>query len=181
MTSPSGDGYTLSFELPNVGVGPDPLSVADLVSDVDFAVMVFLRDYHCPHCQEQVNSLSQAASDFNQHNTAVVPVLPESRERAAKWRDSFDRPFPFPLLADAHNRVADQYNQPTRYGIVGQIHDILGRLPKTVILDTRGDEAEVVYTHSGKGVTDRPDIEDLLATVRDLQETFVFDCMLVDC
>jgi len=34
------------FELPNVGVGPDPLSMADVIAAADFAVLLFLRDYH---------------------------------------------------------------------------------------------------------------------------------------
>jgi len=89
--------------------------------------------------------------------------------------------FPFPLLADGEKAVADRYDQPTRYGALGRIHDLIGRLPKAVVLDARGGDAEVVYTHSGEAAADRPDVETLLGEVEQLQETFVFDCTLVDC
>lgn len=41
--------------------------------------------------------------------------------------------------------------------------------------------AEVVYTYEGDSVDDRPAVETLVAEVDQLQETFVFDCTLVDC
>jgi len=177
----SGDEAVPAFELPNVGVGPDPLSLADLIENVQFAVLLFLRDYHCPHCKAQVQALGEAATAFNDHDAVVVPILPEPQERAAAWRDGFEMSFPFPLLADGEKSVAEKYDQPTRYGALGGLHDLLGRLPKAVILDTRGDDAEVVYTHRGDAVDDRPDVATLLEQVEQLQETFVFDCTLVDC
>jgi len=62
-----------AFELPNVGVGPDPLSLADLTENVQFAVLLFLRDYHCPHCRAQIRALGEAALAFNEHDAAVPP------------------------------------------------------------------------------------------------------------
>lgn len=169
------------FELPNVGVGPDPLSMADVVGTADFAVLLFLRDYHCPKCRSQVESVTGKARRFNELNTVVVPILPESRDRAMSWRDNFEERFPFPLLADGDKRVAEAYDQPTRFGSVGAIHDMLGRLPQSLIIDTRGDDPEVVFTHRGDAVDDRPTVTELLTEVEDVQESFVFDCSLVDC
>ncbi|WP_018257270.1 peroxiredoxin family protein [Halomicrobium katesii] len=167
------------FELPNVGVGPDPLSLDRLVDRVDFAVLLFLRDYHCPKCKQQVQTLAEEARQFAELDAAVLPILPEPVERAGEWQSQFD--LPFPLLADPEKDVADEYDQPTRYGKLGEIHDLIGRLPESVILDTRGDEAEIVYTYQGDDLGDRPDIETLVAEIDTLQETFVFDCSLVDC
>lgn len=171
----------LDFELPNVGVGPDPLSLADVTDASDFAVLLFLRDYHCPKCKAQVSEISEHARRFNELKTAVLPILPEPRERAADWRDTVVEEFPFPLLADGEKRVADQYDQPTRYGPVGALHDLLGRLPQAVVLDTRGENAEVIFTHRGDAIDDRPAAEELIGTVEDVQESFVFDCSLVEC
>jgi len=167
------------FELPNVGVGPDPLSLEHAVQEVDFAVLLLLRDYHCPKCKNQVRTLAAHARQFAELNAVVLPVLPEPVERAEQWQEQFD--LPFPLLADPGKNLAEKYDQPTRYGTFGKLHDLIGRLPESVILDTRGEMAEIVYTYEGESTGDRPDVETLVREIDDLQETFVFDCTLVDC
>jgi len=167
------------FELPNVGIGPDPLSLDRVVQRVDFAVLLLLRDYHCPKCKNQVQTLAEEARQFAELNAVVLPVLPEPVERAEEWQEQFD--LPFPLLADPDKNVADKYDQPTRYGKLGSLHDLIGRMPESVVLDTRGEEAEVVYTYEGESPGDRPEIETLVDEIDQLQETFVFDCSLVDC
>jgi len=167
------------FELPNVGIGPDPLSLERVVQRVDFAVLLLLRDYHCPKCKHQVQTLAEEARQFAELNAVVLPVLPEPVERAAEWREQFD--LPFPLLADPDKHIADKYDQPTRYGKLGALHDLIGRMPESVILDTRGDEAEIVYTYEGESPGDRPAVETLVDEIDQFQETFVFDCSLVDC
>ncbi|WP_153554642.1 peroxiredoxin [Halomicrobium sp. LC1Hm] len=167
------------FELPNVGVGPDPLSLERVVDRVDFAVLLLLRDYHCPKCKRQVRELAESARQFAELNAAVLPVLPEPTERASEWGSQFD--LPFPLLADPDKEVGEAYEQPTRFGKLGEVHDMIGRMPESVILDTRGDDAEIVYTHEGESPGDRPEIATLVDEIDQLQETFVFDCSLVDC
>jgi peroxiredoxin Q/BCP len=169
------------FELPNVGVGPDPLSLAEVADVSDFAVLLFLRDYHCPKCKAQVESLTQKAKAFSERNAAVLPILPESAARAESWKDNFEGAFPFPLLADESKAVADSYDQPTQYGALGSLHDLIGRLPQSIILDTREEAPEVIFTHRGESAADRPEATDLIGAVEDVQESFVFDCSLVDC
>lgn len=176
---PAGDAIAPDFELPNVGVGPDPLSLDRVVERVDFAVLLLLRDYHCPKCKNQVQTLAEEAKQFAEQNAVVLPVLPEPVERAEVWQEQFD--LPFPLLADPDKEIADKYDQPTQFGALGKIHDLIGRLPESVILDTRSDKAEIVYTHEGDSPGDRPEISTLVEEISDLQETFVYDCSLVDC
>jgi peroxiredoxin Q/BCP len=168
-----------AFELPNVGVGPDPLSLERVGDTADFVVLLLLRDYHCPKCKAQVRTLAESARAFAELNAVVVPVLPEPVDRAASWGAAFD--LPFPLLADPEKRVADRYDQPTQYGKLGELHDLLGRLPESVVLDTRGERPEVVATFGGDSPGDRPAVETLVDEIERLQETFVFDCSLVDC
>jgi len=167
------------FELPNAGNGPDPLSLARVVEQVDFAVLLLLRDYHCPKCKNQVQTLAEHAREFAELNAVVLPVLPEPVERAQQWQEQFD--LPFPLLADPEKNVAEKYDQPTQYGKLGELHDLIGRLPESVVLDTRADEAEIVFTYEGDSPGDRPEISTLLDEIDSLQETFVYDCSLVDC
>jgi peroxiredoxin Q/BCP len=167
------------FELPNVGVGPDPLTLAAIREQADFAVLLLLRDYHCPKCKAQVRTVAEQAESFAELNTVVVPILPEPRERAADWQASFD--LPFPLLADPEKAVAATYDQPTRFGALGRLHDMIGRMPESLGVDLRGDDAEIVFTYEGTTPDDRPDVETLLDEVDALQESFVFDCDLVEC
>ena len=177
--SPAEGVVAPGFELRNVGVGPDPLSLDRVVHRVDFAVLLLLRDYHCPKCKNQVRALAQEARQFAELNAVVLPVLPEPVERAEEWQAEFD--LPFPLLADPEKDVADKYDQPTQFGVLGRLHDFVGRLPEAAILDTRGDEAEMVYTHEGDSPGDRPEVATLVDEIEALRETFVFDCSLVDC
>jgi len=178
---PSNSHAVPEFELRNVGVGPDPLSMADVVGAADFAVLLFLRDYHCPKCKSQVEAVTSEAGRFSDRNAVVLPILPESRDRALSWKDNFEETFPFPLLADGDKRVAEAYDQPTRFGSVGKLHDMLGRLPQSLIVDTRGEDPEVVFAYRGDAVDDRPTVSELLTAVANVQESFVFDCSLVDC
>lgn len=167
-----------SFELRNAGIGPDPLSL-EMTSDlVDFAIVLLLRDYHCPKCRAQVQRVAEKAENIQRRDTAVLPVLPDSHEKAAQWQDEYD--LPFPLLADPAGKVGDDYDQPRRFGVFGKVHDVIGRMPKAVVLDLR-DDPVIVDDHDGSTPGDRPSIESLLETVDDLREEFVFDCDLVEC
>ncbi len=166
------------FELRNAGAGPDPLSLARVAETVDFAILLLLRDYHCPKCRAQVQRVAEKAQDIERGDAAVIAVLPDAYERAQSWQTSYD--LPFPLLADPGADVNDEYDQPTRFGAIGRLHGLVGRMPKAIVLDLRGDR-EVAYTYEGSTPGDRPEIEDLFAQVDDLKAGFVFDCDLVEC
>jgi peroxiredoxin Q/BCP len=166
------------FELRNAGVGPDPLSLDMIAETVDFAILLLLRDYHCPKCRAQVTRVAAKAETIERRDTAVVPVLPDGYEKASDWQSEFD--LPFPLLADPTGEVGDAYDQQRRFGLLGQLHDVIGRMPKAVVLDLR-DDPEIIEAIDGDTPGDRPALEDLLAPIDDLREEFVFDCELVEC
>lgn len=151
-----------TFELPNVGAGPDPLSVGTLVEDHEFVLLLFQRDYHCTNCRSQVQAIADRYGEFTDRNTEVVSIVPEPVEQVRDWQDSYD--LPFPLCADPDKRVSDDYDQPVRFGVLGSLSDFLGRMPKAVLLDCRG-EATVAYTHEGSSTWDRPEIDELLAAI----------------
>jgi len=167
-----------SFELRNAGVGPDPLSLDEIAERVDFAILLLLRDAHCPKCKQQVQRVGRKAGKVQRRDTAVVPVLPEGYETALEWSDRYD--LPIPLLADPAGAVGDSYDQPRRFGALGRLHDFIGRMPKAITLDLRG-APEIVESYEGSTPSDRPTIEELLEAVDDLRESFVFDCELVNC
>lgn len=166
------------FELRNAGVGPDPLSLSTVAETVDFGILLLLRDYHCPKCKAQVQRVAEKAEALQRRDTAVLPVLPNDYEKARDWQAKFD--LPFPLLADPSRDVGDGLDQKRRFGVLGRLHDVIGLMPKAVVLDLR-EEPEVVESYQGDNPGDRPELEALLGTVDDLQESFVFDCALVEC
>ncbi|WP_436923327.1 peroxiredoxin family protein [Halosimplex amylolyticum] len=148
------------FLLANVGPGPDPCSLAAL-DDAEFVVLVFLRDFHCDWCRKQVHTLTDRYEDFRARNADVAAVLPEPAERASRWVDRYDPPFP--LLADPDRTVADAYDQPTQLGGLGAANDFLGRLPATFVLDARSEEPRFAWANRGDSPRDRPDVDEVCA------------------
>lgn len=156
------------FELPNVGSGPDPLVLSELAAreDVDTIILLFQRDYHCRNCRRQVQTIGERYDEFQAANAVVVSVVPEPVEQARRWQDMYT--LPFPLLADPAKEIGAQYGQPTRFGVLGELHDLIGRMPEAVILDTRDGALRPIYVHKGSLPGDRPSVDDLLDQVRRL-------------
>ncbi|WP_243700479.1 peroxiredoxin family protein [Halorussus pelagicus] len=151
----------LDFELPNAGAGPDPLALSAFAADNDAIVLLFQRDYHCRNCRQQVRDVADRYGEFRERDAAVVSVLPESAARARKWQTNVH--LPFPLVADEEKAVAEQYGQPTRFGKLGGLHDLVGRMPEVAILDARGDDLRLFGVHRGDKPADRPSVDDVLA------------------
>lgn len=148
----------LSFELANGGAGPDPLRLDAL--DASFVVLLFQRDYLCSKCRNQVQEIAARYEQFRERNAVVVSVLPEPKERAAEWTANYE--LPFPVVADPETTTADRFGQPVRFGFLGELHDLLGRMPLAVLIDNRGAEPRLVYSHVGESPSDRPTVEGLL-------------------
>ncbi len=163
--SQTADGVP-DFELPNVAAGPDPFSLSAVAADpdTDAVVLLFQRDYHCGNCRKQVQAIADRYDEFEALNAAVVSILPEPVERASEWQDSYD--LPFALLADPNTDVSDAYDQPVRFGVLGSLHDLVGRMPVAMVLDTRSGEPVVAYTYEGRMPADRPEIDDLLGEIQ---------------
>ena len=153
------------FELPNVTTAPDPFRLLEYTAGPDrqAIVLLFLRDYHCPKCRNQVDTVASRYDEFEARNADVVAVLPEPIDRTRTWANESD--LPFPLLADGSKTVSDQYDQPTRFGALGGLHDMIGRMPEAVVIDPTGDEPAVDYVHRGDSPADRPSVDDLLNRV----------------
>jgi peroxiredoxin Q/BCP len=170
----------LDFELPNAGAGPDPLVLSDLAESGgdrtvarsprspatgsnDAVVLYFQRDYHCRKCREQVQDVADRYDEFRDRRAVVVSVLPESKAKAEKWQQKFH--LPFPLVADEEKTAGEQYGQPTRFGKLGELSDLVGRMPEVAILDARGGELRLHAVHRGDNPADRPSVDDVLAMV----------------
>lgn len=75
---------------------------------------------------------------------------------------------PFPLLAAPSKRVSEGFDQPTRFGRLGSLHDLVGRMPLAVVLDVCDGEPVIAVVHEGSTPGDRPDVDELLAAAEDL-------------
>jgi len=151
------------FELDNVGAGPDRLSLRELATDHEFILLLFQRDHYCTNCRDQVQDVAKRYDEFRERDTAVVSVVPEPPEKLEQWQERYD--LPFALCADPETEISDQYDQPVRYGLLGRISDFFGRMPKAVLLDCRGAEPSVSFSHEGSSTFDRPEIDEFLAEI----------------
>ena len=152
------------FSLPNVGRGPDPVSLSALAQDHDFALLLFQRDHYCTNCRKQVQTVADRYEEFTRRNTEVVSIVPEPPEKVRQWQDSYD--LPYPLVADPETEAGDAYDQPVRFGFLGSWSDFLGRQPEAVLVDLR-EEPEIVWQYRGKTTFDRPSVDDLLSAIDD--------------
>jgi len=148
--------------LANVGPGPDPCSLAALAADHDALVVLLQRDHHCTNCRKQVQQVAERYDDFAERGAEVVSAVPEPRERVAEWQASYD--LPYPLLADPDAELGEALDQPVRFGPLGRLSDLLGRMPEALVFDCRGDPA-LAWVHRGSSTFDRPSVDDLLAAV----------------
>lgn len=155
------------FSLPNVAAGPDPFSLSALPADVPFVVLFFQRDHYCTNCRKQVQEVADRIDAFRERGAEVVSIVPEPVEQVAEWQERYE--LPYPLLADPEAAVGEAYDQPVRFGILGEFSDFLGRMPEVVIVDRRGDESGIAYVYTGRSTFDRPDVDDLLAELDDLR------------
>ena len=156
------------FSLPNVGPGPDPVSLSALAADHDFALLLFQRDHYCTNCRQQVQSVAERHDEFADREAEIVSIVPEPPEKVRQWQESYA--LPYPLVADPETEAGDAYDQPVRFGFLGNWSDFLGRQPEAVLVDLRG-EPEIVWQYRSKTTFDRPSIDDLLAAVDESRDS----------
>jgi len=156
------------LELPNAGAGPNPLVLSELAArdDVDAIVLLFQRDHYCQQCRSQVEEVNDRYAEFTTKNAWVVSVLPEDEATARDWVESYE--LMLPVVADPETVAAETFDQPQRFGWLGEKIDLLGRMPKAVILATREDELVPKFVHEGDNPGDRPTVADLLGRVEDI-------------
>jgi peroxiredoxin Q/BCP len=155
------------FSLPNVGPGPDPVSLSALSADHDFALLLFQRDHYCTNCRQQVQTVAGRYDEFAERDTEVVSIVPEPPEKVRQWQDSYD--LPYPLVADPETAAGDAYDQPVRFGLLGNWSDFLGRQPEAVLVALRRDP-EIVWQYRSKTTFDRPRVDDLLSAIGDARD-----------
>lgn len=137
--------------------------------EFDFIVLLFQRDFYCTNCRKQIQDVEERYDEFVDLNTQVVSVLPENLSRANEWDDKYN--LSYPVVADENKDISDSFDQPVRFGPLGNLHDLIGRMPLTVILDCRDDSMEVDYREGGSNPADRPSIDELLEFVTEKSDS----------
>lgn len=159
---------TVDFSLPNVGPGPDPLELSEFVTEHDFVVVYLQRDHLCTNCRKQVQQVADRYDEFRDRNAAVISIVPEPRQKVQSWQDSYA--LPYPLLADPDAAAGEAFDQPVRFGFLGDLSDFLGRMPEVVVVTEGTDGPDVVWSYAGRSTFDRPSVEDVLAALEELHE-----------
>lgn len=162
------DHVAPDFQLQNVGSGPDPFSIDALPEDVTFVVLFFQRDHYCTNCRKQVRTVQSRLDEFHERDAEVVSIVPEPADRVREWQPEYG--LSYPVLADPDAAVGAAYDQPVRFGLLGDLSDFLGRMPQVVILNRRVEPPAIRSVHRGSSTFDRPDLEDLLAEIDGLRE-----------
>lgn len=138
----------------------------DSIENSDFVLLLFQRDYYCTNCRRQVQEVEDRYEDFTDMGCEVVSILPENLTRAEDWRDEYE--LEFPIVADEDADISDSFDQPVRFGPLGNLHDLIGRMPLTVLIDCRGEDADVVYREAGSNPADRPSVDELVDRISKL-------------
>lgn len=138
-------------------------SLKEASKEYDYVLLLFQRDYFCTNCRTQVQRVEERYDEFKDKNAQVVSILPENLSRAEDWDDNYN--LSYPVVADKDNNISNSFNQPVRFGLLGSLHDLLGRMPLTIILDTRENSLEVLFRYAGSSPSDRPTVDDLLGKI----------------
>ncbi|GGO02878.1 MULTISPECIES: redoxin domain-containing protein [Haloarcula] len=161
-TTTGSDRY-FDFELDNVGAGSATLTSERLAADHDYVLAVLLRNHYCPLCRDLVSRLADHYGEFATRGTAVVPVLPDIRERALVWHRRYE--LPFPMLADPTDDGVDDDRRdvpPDEFDAFAPFQRTIPSLPGVVLFECVEDRLRIVSRHGGPKPQDVPTIDALV-------------------
>ncbi len=128
-----------------------------------YLVLFFYRGYWCSACLNQLLNLKQDYPKFTALHAAVVGVSTDSVEDSNHFNQQWR--FPFPLLSDPRLRLIDAYGARHPEGHEGK--DIAH--PAVIIIDPN---RAIRYKYVGKYATDRPEDDEILYTLQQLEKDF---------
>lgn len=173
--------WTVRFELPSGGPGPDVVSSDELIEDRDAILVLLLREHHCRVSRSTVQAYSDAVDAFEDEDVAVVAALPDDTERAEFWCERYD--LALPVLSDAAAEVdgptadASATGEPAmpdgtpRFDAFADIETAVGTLPAIGVLDARTGSPRLIHSEGGRTLQDCPEPDEALETVRELLES----------
>jgi peroxiredoxin Q/BCP len=167
--------WIVRFELPNGGPGPDTVTSEDLAAEFDAVVVLLLRDHYCQVSRERAAAYSEALDEFAAEDAAVVAALPDSRDRAAYWRERYD--LEVPVLADSAAQPAATDAETTaapaamtdgtnRFDAFVDVESSLESLPGIGVLATDSQYPRLVDSEGGETLQACPEPDAALDAVR---------------
>jgi peroxiredoxin len=140
------------FELPDQQGYPWSLS-GEL--ELGPAVLVFYRGDWCSYCNGQLASYARSFEEFDRRGAQVAGVSVDPPQNSAQLVGKLR--LPFPLLSDPRGDLTKR---------LGLWHTEDGvAVPSVLVVDRSG---EIRYLYSGRDFADRPDEEEILASLRDI-------------
>ncbi|CAM3883179.1 redoxin domain-containing protein [Corallococcus sp. ZKHCc1 1396] len=145
------------FEAPRLTL-LDPVSgqPRELLTPGRPTLITFLRGTWCEACRTFLDRVTPLHGPLEARGVALVGVVCQGRHWVQSWLAL--NPLPFPLLVDEHRDAARAYGVYKALGLDG-IH--IAR-PASFLVDRSG---HVVWSHIGGDKQDRPDNDQLLATL----------------
>jgi len=162
-----------SFELPDHN--GKLVSFANLLAEGRL-VLMFIRGRWCPFCVGQLEAMSSIASEVAAAGALLVAVSPQTEKQAFFMHDQHK--LTFPLLVDAHNRLARQlglvYRVPEeQQGLYRSTFVNLPfangdsswelPIPATFVIDRDGT---ILFASANEDYADRPEPLQVLAAIR---------------
>jgi len=132
-------------------------------------VLLFVRGNWCPFCSAQVKDLTRHYKDIVDLGAKLVLVTPKPLETTRRVAEFFEVEFDFWL--DDTLAVTEQLGLLQTTGVPDNYTKEYGRdtiWPTTLIVDAAGI---IRYTELSKHISDRPDPETLLKTLKKTLET----------
>jgi peroxiredoxin len=160
------------FELP--GHNGKSVSSANLLAQGRL-LLCFIRGRWCPFCVGQMEAMSYIAAEIAAAGASLVAVSPQTEKQASFMRDQHK--LRFPLLVDAHNRLARQF------GLVYRVPEEEQGLYRSTFVNlpfTNGDDSwelpipatfvvdrdgTVLFSCANEDYTDRPEPLEMLSVV----------------
>jgi peroxiredoxin len=139
-------------------------------------VILFIRGRWCPFCVGQMEAMSSIAAEIAASGASLVAVSPQTEKQAFFMHDQHK--LAFPLLVDAHNRLARQCGLV--YRVPEEQQALYSRtfvnlpfangdsswelpVPATFVVDRDGS---ILYASANEDYTDRPEPLEVLEAVR---------------
>jgi len=156
-----------TFKLKNIAGGTVALSSYG----GKWVVLVFYRGNWCPKCNLQIADLEKDYEKFKALHSEIIAVSTDTLKGAQKTQKKSQALFP--ILIDSDNEVINLYGVATEKRELKDVPALLrGKkagtyaMPAVFIIDVQGI---IRYSYVGKSFTDRPDNEELLKKLSELQ------------
>jgi peroxiredoxin len=138
-------------------------------------VLSFIRGRWCPFCVGQMEAMSAIAAEITAAGASVVAISPQTEKQAFFMHNQHK--LAFPLLVDAHNRLARQFGLV--YRVPEEQQALYSRtfvnlpfvngdpswelpVPATFVIDGNGT---ILFASANEDYMDRPEPLDILAAI----------------